>query len=57
MTQAAFAIMKGEPIPKDPIHGLPYQWNPASRLLSAPDSPVFAGQNLQPITVPAPQHQ
>lgn len=57
MTQAAFAIMKGEPIPKDPIHGLPYQWDPASRLLSAPDSPVFAGQNLQPITVPEPQHQ
>ena len=57
MTQAAFAIMKGEPIPMDPIHGMPYQWDPATRLLSAPDSPVFAGQNLQPITVPKPQYQ
>jgi hypothetical protein len=55
MTQAAFAIMKGEPIPNDPIHGLPYQWDPATRLLSPPDSPLFTEMHVGPITVPEPQ--
>jgi hypothetical protein len=52
MTQAAFAIMKGEPVPNDPVHGLPYQWDPASRMLSAPNSPLFSEVDLKPITVP-----
>lgn len=54
MTQAAFAIMKGEPLPTDPIHGLPYQWDPASRQLSPPDDPAFTPLNLRPIIVPNP---
>ena len=52
MTNAAFAVMKGQPVPNDPIHGLPYVWDPATRQLSAPADPVFAEQQLKPITVP-----
>lgn len=52
ITQAAFAIMKGEPVPNDPVHGLPYRWDPASRTLSAPNSPLFSEVDLKPITVP-----
>jgi hypothetical protein len=54
LTQAAFAVMKGEPLPLDPIHGLPYRWDPASRTLSAPDSPVFNELELKPVIVPKP---
>ena len=53
MTNAAFAMMKGQPIPADPIHGLPYVWDPATRQLSPPADPVFEEQQLKPITVPA----
>lgn len=54
LTQAAFAVMKGEPLPLDPIHGLPYRWDPATRTLSAPDSPAFEELSLKPVTVPRP---
>ena len=54
MTRAAFAIMNGQPVPSDPIHGLPYRWNPATRELSPPDDPVFAELDLKPVIVPAP---
>ncbi|QJE98574.1 hypothetical protein [Luteolibacter luteus] len=54
MNSAAFAIMKGEAIPRDPIHGLPYVWDPASRKLSAPPDPAFAEMKVEPVTVPAP---
>lgn len=54
LTQAAFAVMKGEPLPSDPIHGLPYRWDAATRTLSAPDSPVFEEMALKPVTVPQP---
>jgi hypothetical protein len=54
MTQAAFAIMKGQPLPNDPIYGQPYRWNPATRELSPPDSPAFKELELKPITVPKP---
>lgn len=52
MTQAAFAIMKGLPVPVDPIFSLPYDWNPATRTLSAPSSPAFDEMALKPIIVP-----
>ena len=54
MTRAAFAVMKGEPLPPDPIHGLPYRWDPATRTLSAPDSPVFEEMALKPLVVQQP---
>ena len=54
MTQAAFAIMKGEPLPLDPIYGQPYRWDPETRQLSAPDTPEFSDLNLDPIAVPQP---
>jgi len=52
ITQAAFALMKGQPVPTDPIHGLPYIWDPATRQLSLPADPAFNEMQLKPITVP-----
>lgn len=54
MTQAAFAIMKGQPVPKDPIYGQPYRWDPSTRQLSTPDTEDFQKLELKPITVPKP---
>jgi hypothetical protein len=54
MTQAAFAIMKGQPIPMDPIYGQLYRWDPATRLLSSPDTEAFQKLELKPINVPKP---
>ena len=54
MTQAAFAIMKGQPVPNDPIYGQPYIWDSASRKLSPPNTEVFQKLDLKPITVPKP---
>lgn len=52
LTRAAFAILKGQPIPNDPIYGKPYVWDPATRQLSLPDSPEFTKRPHRPITVP-----
>jgi len=52
LVQAAFAIMKGQALPPDPVYGLPYQWDPLTRQLSAPDSPAFQEMQLKPVTVP-----
>jgi hypothetical protein len=46
LTQAAFAILKGHPLPKDPIYGQDYSWDPATRELSILD--------FDPIIVPKP---
>jgi hypothetical protein len=54
MTQAAFAIMKGQPAPNDPIYGQPYLWDPVTRTLSPPNTEVFKELDLKPITVPKP---
>lgn len=53
--RAAFAIMKGEPVPKDPIHDLPYHWDPATRVLSAPPDPIFAEMKVEPLVVTLPR--
>lgn len=52
MTRAAFAIMKGETLPVDPVRGLPYVWNPATRELSLPADPSFSSVKLKPVIVP-----
>lgn len=52
LTQAAFAIMKGQPIPKDPIYGKDYSWDPATRQLSMPAGPEFDAMEIKPIIVP-----
>ena len=52
MNQAAFAIMKNQPIPKDPIYGQDYRWDPATRQLSKPAGNDFADLEIKPITVP-----
>jgi len=54
MTQAAFAIMKGQAVPNDPVYGLPYRWDAATRTLSAPDSPVFKEMGIKPLSIPKP---
>lgn len=52
MTQAAFAIMKGQPIPKDPVYGADYVWDPTTRQLSFPADEKFKNLDIPPITVP-----
>jgi hypothetical protein len=54
LTQAAFAIMAGQPVPCDPIFGQPYLWDPTTRILSPPNSETFKSLNIKPITVPRP---
>lgn len=54
MTQAAFAIMKGQPIPQDPVYGQDYRWDPATRQLSMPAGKTFDAMDIKPITVPKP---
>ena len=50
--EAAFAIMRGDPIPVDPIYGLPYDWNPETRELFAPDTPELPREFVGSIVVP-----
>ncbi len=52
MGQAAFAILKGQPVPNDPVYGLPYRWDPSTRKLRAPKSPAFDKMQLSPVTLP-----
>lgn len=52
LTQAAFAILKGQPVPNDPIHGQPYIWNPETRELSLPKGPEFSRMQNRPIKLP-----
>ncbi len=54
MTQAAFAIMKGQPIPNDPIYGQAYVWDPATRALSPPETSFFKEMDIKSIIVPKP---
>ncbi|MEO7100986.1 MAG: hypothetical protein ABI162_16640 [Luteolibacter sp.] len=54
MTQAAFAIMKGQPIPQDPIYRQDYRWDPVTRQLSMPAGKNFDDMGIKPITVPKP---
>jgi hypothetical protein len=52
MVQAALAIHAGQPLPRDPVHGQAYRWDEATRTLSPPDGPPFAGLSLEPLVVP-----
>jgi hypothetical protein len=52
MTHAAFAIMKGQTIPQDPIYGVDYCWDPATRTLSMPAGKTFDELKIKPIIVP-----
>jgi hypothetical protein len=54
MTQAAFAIMKNQPVPTDPVYGQHYRWDPATRQLSMPAGEAFDTMQIKPITVPKP---
>ena len=44
-TRAAFAILKGEPVPNDPVHGMPYPWNPTTHELIYPPIPLYEKHN------------
>jgi len=53
LTKAAFAILRGETIPNDPIHGRPYIWNPSTRQLLLPTGDPFSGSNkVKPLILP-----
>lgn len=52
LTRAAFAILKGQPVPNDPIHGLPYRWDPATRKLSLLDNPKYQESRVKPLILP-----
>jgi hypothetical protein len=54
MTQAAFAIMQGQAVPNDPVHGQPYRWDETTRELAPPDTPEFKQMKIKPIIVPTP---
>lgn len=52
LTQAAFDILQGKPVPNDPIYGQPYQWNPETRELTMPKVPELAKTKFKPIKLP-----
>lgn len=52
LTRAGFSVMRGGPVPDDPVHGLPYRWDPATRTLRVPDHPDFAEMNVPDLKVP-----
>ncbi|RYD33653.1 MAG: hypothetical protein EOP87_10625, partial [Verrucomicrobiaceae bacterium] len=52
MNAAAFTILKGKPVPKDPVYGQSYRWDPQTRVLSAPDTDEFREMKIDPVTVP-----
>ena len=52
-TAAAFSLMKDDSrVPVDPVRGLPYRWDPATRTLSMPATPEFDGMKIKPVVVP-----
>lgn len=51
MSRAAFAILKGQPIPQDPVFGLDYVWDATTRQLSFPPG-VPGEMKIPSITVP-----
>ncbi|RYD50014.1 MAG: hypothetical protein EOP85_00440 [Verrucomicrobiaceae bacterium] len=52
MEAAAFAILQGKPVPKDPVYGESYRWDPQTRVLSPPDTEAFRGMKIDPVTLP-----
>lgn len=52
LTIAAFSVMKGEPLPLDPMRGKPYRWDEATRTLSMPAGEEFEKMDIKPIVVP-----
>lgn len=52
LTQAAFVIMNGQPLPLDPVYGQPYKWDPVKRELSLPDVPKRLEYKIKPVKVP-----
>lgn len=52
LIQAAFAAMKDEPLPLDPLRGQPYRWDPATRTLSMPAGKEFDEMDIKPVIVP-----
>jgi len=52
LTQAAFAVLNGQPVPNDPIYGLPYKWNPVKRELALPEPPGGRSYKPKPLKLP-----
>ncbi|BCU77218.1 hypothetical protein llg_19330 [Luteolibacter sp. LG18] len=49
---AAFDIMCGGPVPREPVSGKPFAWNETRRELALPDAPCLARVKVQPLSVP-----
>lgn len=49
---AAFAHLRGEAPPNEPITGLPYVWDASTKTLSAPNDPRLDELKLKPIKLP-----
>jgi len=52
LMQAAFTMMKGDVVPVDPVRGLQYQWDPATRTLGMPAGKEFEEMGINPVMVP-----
>ena len=53
LTKAAFAILRGQPVPNDPIHGKPYTWDPITRQLSLPAGVEYnRNKGASPLVLP-----
>ncbi len=52
MTAAVFAILRGQPVPPDPVSGKPYTWDPENRVLSPPATNVINKSTRFQITLP-----
>lgn len=46
---AALVVLQGKPVPNEPVTGLPYVWDAATRTLSVPADLRFAEHKIEPL--------
>ncbi|RYD50016.1 MAG: hypothetical protein EOP85_00450 [Verrucomicrobiaceae bacterium] len=52
LIRAAFSVMKGRPVPNDPVSGKPLLWDPAERVLKMPPNPDHPARSGIAVVVP-----
>lgn len=52
LARAAFAHLKGKPIPVEPLTSKPYVWDPAARLFSLPSDVRLDSLKVEPLKLP-----